>query len=258
MSFIAADSSGAVGHGRAPAAKRIAIVQSNYIPWIGYFDLIRRVDEFVLFDDVQFTKRDWRNRNLIKTPDGLRWLTIPVVTKGRYTQRICDVEISDENWARRHWLAIAGAYGRAPGFADAVAALEPFFLGLQTEPRLSGVNRALLTALCPLLGLATPLRWSMDYGGHQVDGRGAKTERLVAICRAADATHYLSGPAARAYLDEASFAAAGITVEWMDYSHYRPYRQLHGPFERGVSVIDVLAHLGRDAAAYLHGLDMAA
>src|SRR5436853_6671802 len=94
--------------------KTVAIVQSNYIPWKGYFDLIRQSDLFILYDDVQYTKRDWRNRNLIKTANGLHWLTIPVQVKGRFEQRICDVEISDVSWPRLHWQTLAHHYARAP------------------------------------------------------------------------------------------------------------------------------------------------
>src|SRR5262245_18843047 len=92
------------------AHKSVAIVQSSYIPWKGYFDLIRAADEFILLDDVQFTKRDWRSRNRIKTKDGLHWLSIPVLTKGRYDQRISDTTIADASWSERHWHTIHNAY----------------------------------------------------------------------------------------------------------------------------------------------------
>src|SRR3981081_3816911 len=98
-----------------PEQKRVAIVQSNYIPWRGYFDLIASVDEFILLDDVQYTRRDWRNRNRIKTPSGTRWLTIPVEVRGRYTQRICDTRVADKEWAKRHWERIRQNYKHAPG-----------------------------------------------------------------------------------------------------------------------------------------------
>jgi hypothetical protein len=98
--------------------KTIAIVQSNYIPWKGYFDLIARVDEFILYDDMQYTRRDWRNRNLIKTAQGLQWLTIPVDVKGKYFQRINETQISDANWAEVHWKSIVHTYARAPFFAQ--------------------------------------------------------------------------------------------------------------------------------------------
>ncbi len=230
------------------SSKRIAVVQSNYIPWKGYFDMMARVDEFVLFDDVQFTRRDWRNRNLIKTANGPLWLTIPVLTKSKYEQRICDTEIADQDWARRHWLSIAGSYKRAPGFRDIAERLEMLFSAGASQTRLSGVNRLFLDGIRDILGISTPLVWSMDY---PADNR--KSERLLGICRAAGASHYLSGPAARAYLDESLFANAGIAVEWMSYGPYPTYEQLHGPFMHNVSLVDLLAHVGDRSGAYLRG-----
>src|SRR5215204_4466106 len=97
--------------------KKVAIVQSNYIPWKGYFDLINLVDEFILFDDMQYTRRDWRNRNIIKTSAGPKWLTIPVAVKGNYFQSIQDTTISDPRWARKHWESIVHSYAKAKSFA---------------------------------------------------------------------------------------------------------------------------------------------
>ena len=119
-------------------------MQSSYIPWKGYFDLIRAADEFILLDDVQFTKRDWRSRNRIKTKDGLSWLTIPVHSKGRFEQRIMDTTISDPSWAERHWQTIQGAYARAPFFetyAPHVRALYEQAAVGSTERRQSLVDR---------------------------------------------------------------------------------------------------------------------
>src|SRR5216683_727265 len=99
-------------------SKTIAAVQSNYIPWRGYFDLISQVDEFILFDDAQYTRRDWRNRNKIKTPKGLIWLTIPVETKGKYSQKIKDTVVTDSKWARDHWRSIVHNYSKAPYFPE--------------------------------------------------------------------------------------------------------------------------------------------
>jgi hypothetical protein len=228
------------------SGKRIAILQSNYIPWKGYFDIIRRVDEFVLFDEVQFTKNDWRNRNRIKTPKGLLWLTIPVRTAGRADQPIDETEIVDPDWARRHWENIRASYGQAVGFTAVAPRLEALYADAAGEALLSRVNRAFLAVICPMLGIATPITNSRDYPCSK-----GRTERLVGICQAAGATVYLSGPAARAYLDEAMFQAAGITVEWMDYGGYRPYPQFHDPFEHAVSILDLLCHTGAAAGGYL-------
>jgi hypothetical protein len=225
--------------------KAIAIVQSNYIPWKGYFDLMARVDELVLYDDVQYTRRDWRNRNRLKTPQGVQWLTIPVQVKGRYLQRIDETFVSDPRWGERHWATLQGWYGKAPFFARYAPLLEDLYRNTR-EHKLSAINRRFLQALCDELGIATPLSSSADYPSE-----GHKTERLLGICQAAGATHYLSGPAAREYLEEELFAAAGIAVEWMSYEGYPEYPQLHPPFEHAVSVLDLLLNVGEDAPAYM-------
>jgi len=225
--------------------KTVAIVQSNYIPWIGYFDLIGAADEFVLYDEVQFTRRDWRNRNRIRTADGVAWLTIPVESKGRFHQRISDTRVSDPEWARDHWTTIARAYARAAGFEAHRALLEDLYLGC-AETRLSRINERFLRGICGALGIATPITHSSAYA--LADGR---TERLVSLCLQAGATTYLTGPGARAYLDEALFAAAGIAVEWMIYPDYGEYRQVHQPFEAGLSIVDLLLNEGTRAREWL-------
>ena len=107
--------------------KKIAITQSNYIPWKGFFDLIDDVDEFVLYDDMQYTRRDWRNRNKIKTPQGVQWLTVPVVSKGKYFQSIRDTELNGSEWALSHWKALQLNYGRAPFFSDISEWIKPLY-----------------------------------------------------------------------------------------------------------------------------------
>lgn len=225
--------------------KRVAIVQSCYIPWKGYFDMIRHVDEFILFDDVQFTKRDWRSRNRIKTREGGMWLTVPVKSKGKYLQAIKDTEISEPGWHDAHWRTIASQYARAPYFPAYRAELEDLYRGC-TDPRLSVINRRLTEGLCRMLGISTKLSWSMDY--EVIDG---KTERLVSLCRQAGATAYLSGPAARDYIVPSLFEDAGVVLSYMDYSNYPEYPQLYPPFEHGVSVIDLLLSVGPDAPRYM-------
>jgi hypothetical protein len=230
------------------AQKTVAILQSNYIPWKGYFDLIGLVDEFILYDDVQYTRRDWRNRNKIKTPSGVKWLTIPVVVKGRYAQRVRETEVADQTWSRDHWQAIAHNYARAPFFDQYRERLEELFLGCQ-EQMLSQVNARFLRALCEILGIRTRMSWSMEY--QLIEG---KTERLVDLCRQAGATRYLSGPAARSYIDEAQFAGAGIELSWMEYADYPEYRQLYPPFDHAVSVIDLILNEGPDAPRFMKSL----
>ena len=226
-------------------SKRIAVIQSSYIPWKGYFDIIDSVDEFVFLDDVQFTKRDWRSRNRIKTARGLAWLTIPVMTKGRYSQTIDRTEIA-EPWARKHWASIRSSYAKARYFDEIGPAIEDLYDKVADERLLGDVNRTLVAGLCAILGIGTRLSHSGDYRAE-----GTKTDRLVSLCRAAGATDYLSGPSAAAYIETDKFTAAGISVSYADYSGYLEYRQLHGPFEHGVTILDLLFNTGPDARSHM-------
>ncbi len=229
--------------------KTAVILQSSYIPWKGYFDLIRLADEFILLDDVQYTVRDWRNRNVIKTHQGLHYLTIPVYTKGRRQQRICDVVVSDLSWAASHWKALQASYARAAHFREIEAVFKPLYLNLQ-ERSLSRINHCFIRAICGYLGIQTPVRWSMDFQGIS----SQKTQRLVDLCLAVGATRYLSGPSAQAYLDEPLFKKTGIELAFMNYDGYQPYQQLHGKFEHHVSILDLLVHEGPNARRYMKSL----
>ena len=226
--------------------KRVAILQSNYIPWRGYFDIIGLVDEFVLYDIVQFTKRDWRNRNRVKTAGGLRWLTIPVVTSGSYHQTIADTRIADRGWAETHWRTLTHAYARAPFFEACRDRWQRLYAACAELESLSAVNRLLIEAAASDLGLTTVISDAASYAPD-----GDRNDRLLDICTAAGATTYLSGPSAAAYLDTGAFERAGIAVEFMDYSSYRPYPQLHGPFEGGVTVLDLIFNTGPGARDHL-------
>ena len=230
---------------RGAGAKRVAIIQSSYIPWKGYFDIINQVDEFILYDDRQYTRRDWRNRNLIKTAHGLHWLTIPVQVKGRYTQRIDETLIGEPGWAERHWKTIEQAYSAAPHFRTYRDAIGELYLKCSAH-RLSDVNRRFLEAISGWLGIRTPFSWSTDY-----EASGDRTARLVSLCQSAGAGEYLSGPAARSYIDSALFQEAGLRLTYMDYSGYPEYPQLHGPFEHGVTILDLLFNAGADAPRYM-------
>jgi WbqC-like protein family len=225
--------------------KTIAVVQSNYIPWRGYFDLINSVDEFILYDDVQYTIRDWRNRNVIKTSSGPLWLTIPVQVKGKYLQKIKDTRISDPAWRRRHWATIVHSYSRAKYFPMQKELFEELYLQAD-DKLLSEINYRFIVAICRILGIRTTISWSMDYNLI-----GDKTERLVHLCQQAGATAYLSGPLAKAYLDEELFRKEGIVVSYMDYSGYREYTQLYPPFLSQVSIIDLIFNEGPQATNYM-------
>lgn len=225
---------------------RVAILQSSYIPWKGYFDLIRSVDEFVLFDDVQYTRRDWRNRNRIKTPGGPMWLTIPVNVKGQYLSPINAITVSDSSWSLRHWRSIVANYGRAPHFDRYGQRFERLYAECRDETRLSAINYKWISTICELLDVRTKLSWSMDY--ELAEG---KTERLAGICAQVGADTYVSGPAARAYIEPSVFADARIDLVYFDYSGYPEYAQLYPPFDHHVSILDLLFNQGPDATRYM-------
>ena len=225
--------------------KKVAILQSNYIPWKGYFDMIAAVDEFILYDDMQYTRRDWRNRNKIKTPQGSVWLTVPVKVKGQYFQKIRDTEIDGTTWAATHWKSLAQHYARAPHFKEIREWLEPLYMERRYS-HLSVLNRTLLEAVCRYLGIGTRISNSWDY--TLVDG---KTERLADLCRQAGATEYISGPAARDYIDEQVFTAYGIKLTWFNYEGYPEYPQLWGEFTHFVSILDLLFNCGKDSPRYM-------
>lgn len=223
--------------------KQVAILQSNYIPWKGYFDLIAAVDEFIVYDDMQYTKNDWRNRNRIKTPNGLEWLTIP--TGQNINRRIRDVELAPGNWQAKHWKSLVANYAKAPCWHEVAAWLQPLYLDRQHR-NLSELNVLLIQAVCDYLGITTRITRSWDY----TLGEG-KTERLVDLCQQAGATHYVSGPAARDYLDERQFADSAIELSWFDYDGYPTYPQQWGTFEHGVSILDLLFNCGPRAPDYM-------
>ncbi|MGE0864653.1 MAG: WbqC family protein [Vicinamibacterales bacterium] len=227
--------------------KRVAVLQSNYIPWKGYFDIIHDVDTFIFYDDVQYTTRDWRNRNRIKTEAGPQWLTVPV---GSDRDRLIrDVMLpADSGWAGEHWRRIARAYRSAPFFDRYRPYFEAFYLR-RSWRSLSELNQALIVRIsCDLLGVATQFEQSADYRLT-----ASKGERIIELLKRCGAERYVSGPSARAYLTDAELAAAGIDVVWKDYRGYPEYAQLHGEFRHDVSILDLLFHTGPAAAEFIWG-----
>ncbi|MDX9670479.1 MULTISPECIES: WbqC family protein [unclassified Pseudomonas] len=221
--------------------KKVAILQSNYIPWKGYFDMIASVDEFILFDDMQYTRRDWRNRNQIKTPQGVQWLTVPVLVKGKYHQKIKDTEIDGSEWAAAHWKSLLQNYSRAPHFQEVSEWLEPLYMN-NSYATISELNQNFIQAICDYLKIATTLTRSSDY--TLIEG---KTERLADLCAQAGGTEYISGPAARDYIDEQIFGARNIKLTWYDYAGYPEYPQLWGEFTHGVTILDLLFNCGKNS-----------
>jgi hypothetical protein len=224
---------------------RVAISQSNYIPWRGWFDMVRRADHFVLYEDVQYTRRDWRNRNRIKGHDGPFWLTIPVELGDRNEQMLRDTRVANNRWRAKHWNSIVHTYRKSPGFDRFETELKSLYLD-NDDVMLSHINERFIRWTCGVLGIQTPITRSCDY--DLVDG---PTARLADLCTQLKATTYLSGPAAKDYLDRDRFADAGIEVEWMQYEGYPPYSQQGTPFEPGVSILDLLLNTGDDAREYM-------
>lgn len=227
--------------------KTAVITQSNYIPWKGYFDQIRAADSFVLYDCVQYTKRDWRNRNKIKTAQGLQWLSIPVLVKGKFFQSIRDTKVSENTWAKKHWKSISHAYSQAPFFSFYKDLFEDLYHQAEALEYLSEINFLFLSEICKLLSITTEFSWSESF-----EQKEDRTEKLAHICTQLGATHYFSGPLAQNYMDESIFNERGITVQYFDYQGYPEYPQVHGDFEHGVSILDLLFSVGPESPKYLH------
>ncbi len=225
--------------------KKIAILQSNYIPWKGYFDLINMVDEFIFYDDMQYTKRDWRNRNKIKTSQGLQWLSIPVEVKGKYFQKINETKISEQDWAKKHWQTIKSNYSKAKYFKEYKDLFEELYMTCHEE-YLSQVNYRFIMAICKILGITTKIRYSSEF--ELMEGQ---TQKLLGICKDCDGDVYLSGPAAKNYFNEDLAKKENIRVEWMDYSGYKEYEQLFTDFEHGVSILDLIFNEGPNATKFM-------
>jgi hypothetical protein len=227
-------------------SRKVAIIQSNYIPWKGYFDIIHDVDLFIFLDDVQYTQRDWRNRNKIKTPNGLEWLTAP--TNSTRQHRIHEVEFPDTKWQLKHWQTLRHNYGKARHFERYRTFLEDVYLGREWR-YLSELNQYLIEQISrQFLGISTVFADSRQYQAVE-----AKQELIIDIATKAGATLYISGPSARDYINEVRFAQTGIELIWKDYSGYPVYPQFYPPFEHSVTILDLLFHVGPEAAYYIWG-----
>ena len=225
----------------------VVILQPSYIPWRGYFDQIRRADLFIFYDDVQYDKHGWRNRNQIKTAQGKQWLTIPVHSKGA-TEGVLikDVRIDwSKPWPKQHFKALTFAYQKAPRFKDYLPLLQAFYE--RRDECLADFTIETSILLSRELGIvSTRFLRSSELPGIT----GAKTERLIQILKQVGATHYISGPAARDYIEQEKFNEAGITLEYMDYN-YPEYPQLYPPFDSYVTILDLLFMTGKNAINYL-------
>jgi hypothetical protein len=227
-------------------AKRVLITQSNYIPWKGYFDNLARCDVFVVYDDMQYTRRDWRNRNQVKTKDGLKWLTVPVAVKGKYDQAINQTRIDGQAWRRNHLETLHHAYAKAPHFKVVHDWLTEVYMEMDFD-LLTDLNVHLLRKIGLRLGINTEFRDSREFRLE-----GDRTERLVNICKALGADEYLTGPAAKTYMEEGKFNDAGVRVTYSNYKGYPEYPQQFPPFIHSVSILDVLYNCGGNARNMIH------
>lgn len=224
----------------------VVILQPSYIPWRGYFDQVRRADLFIFYDDIQYDKHGWRNRNQIKTHQGKQWITIPVHSKG-VTQGvpIKDVRIDwSKPWAKSHLKSLTISYAKAPFFKDYQPLLESIYG--RTDELLADFTIQTSIMLARELGFtATRFLRSSELTG--IDGQ--KTDRVLSVLKQVGATHYLCGPSASTYMEPDKFAEAGITFEYMQYA-YPEYPQLHPPYDPYVSIVDLLFMVGADAGKY--------
>lgn len=221
---------------------KINIIQSNYIPWRGYFDFIDDMDLTIFYDDVQYTKNDWRNRNKLKTVNGVEWITVPVRSFS-LSQLIQETPIDYRGWVKKHKNQIIQWYAKACFFKQY---REELFGILEVNYKtISELNVKLCQWIMQKLEINTPTRMSSEFVLN-----GSKTERLINLLTKIGATVYVSGPAGRNYLDEKLFKEAGIGLEYKVYD-YPPYPQLWGGFIGEVTVLDLLFNVGPDARNYL-------
>jgi len=224
----------------------LVVLQPGYLPWLGFFDQVRRSDVFVYYDDVQFDKHGWRNRNRIKAANGPVWLTVPVLHSGRFGQRILEVEIDNRApWAKKQLAAITQSYARAPFLAQYL----PELTRVLTQPHtlLVDLDIELARLMCSWFGLERRFARASQLGIE-----GGKSDRLLNLCKHFQADLYLSGDSAKDYLDVALFQASGVTVEWQGYQH-PTYPQLHGEFFPFLSALDLLLNVGPNSSNVLDG-----
>ena len=227
--------------------KKIAILQSNYIPWKGYFDIINKADEFIIWDNVQYVKKSWRNRNYIKTHNGLQRLTIPVKVSGKYHQKINETKIDNNFWSKKHWKSISLAYQKAPYFNIYKEKFEEIYKKLESFTLLTEANKFFILEICNFLEIKTTIHDSSEF--KLLTGRN---ESVIDLCLQRKADILINGPSAKNHMDENMFKSQGITIEYMEYNNYKKYTQLYNGFEHRVSILDLIFNLGPDTTNFMN------
>jgi len=226
-------------------SKTIAIMQPTFLPWIGYFAMIDRVDEFVFLDSVQYARRSWQQRNKVKTPDGPKWVTVSIISKGLRDQKISEARVDHETGSlEKIERTICANYARAPFFKPYSA---EFIDILRSKPeKLADLNTTLIRWAMGVLGIRTPLASS-----EALAVEGAKADLLASICRERKADRYLSAPASREYLEESSaLSDAGVALEYHEYEH-PSYPQPFGEFAPYMCVADLIFNAGPEGLPIL-------
>lgn len=225
--------------------KRVVISQPMFFPWVGMFEQARLADVYVHYDDVQFSKGSFTNRVQIKTASGIKWLTVP--TAGRHlAQHIADVAIDEaQDWRGRQRALVRQALAAAPHLADALALLDE--VHALRGVSLGELSAASFEACCRYLDLGPPRPFPRS-SALGVPGKGS--ERVLALVQRLGGDSYVTGHGAREYLDHAAFEQAGVSVDYMAYEK-RAYPQAHGAFTPYVSILDLVAHLGREGRSVI-------
>jgi len=227
--------------------KKIAILQSNYLPWKGVFDLINKVDIFVFLEDVQYTTRDWRNRNKILTSEGTKWITVPINNKDKREQLIYEATISnDEEWQKKHFNAFQTNYGRAPYYKQYKWIIEDIYLNRKWNS-ISELNKYATKLISKELRIKTEFIDSKD-----LNTTGTKDDKLIQICKKLNADYYISGPAAKNYIVNEKFENNNIELDYIGYE-YPIYKQMFESFNHNVTILDLIFNCGENAPYYIWG-----
>lgn len=229
-------------------SNKVIITQSNYIPWKGYFTTMKEATHVVLYDDAQYTRRDWRNRNKIITPNGPDWLSIPIDVKGKYHQKVNEAKVKDLNWSTNHWNKITQNYKKAPYFNKYSKYFSDLYLqDFKNLQYLSDINKRLLVRCTDILGIEIDILDSREF-----NLKGNKTQKLINICKDLNAAEYFTGPAALDYIEEDLFDIEGIKLSFYNLDDFPTYQQQWHDFDHHVSILDMFFNLGDETQQYFN------